>query len=78
VVHWEACGSDGFSHYRILRKTGGEATLLAEIEEAGTTTYVDTTVDSGVEAHYLVQAKGHIDGEWVLLGTTDWAGIVAP
>jgi hypothetical protein len=78
VIHWEACGSDSFSHYRILRKTDGEATLLAEVEGADDTTFVDETVDSGVEYHYLVQAKGHIGDAWVLLGTTGWAGIVAP
>jgi len=78
VIHWEACGSDGFSHYRILRKAGGEASMIAEIENAGTTTYVDESVGSGVEYHYLVQAKGHVGDDWVLLGSTGWAGVTAP
>lgn len=77
AVHlsWEACDSDGFSHYRILRKTDGEATVIAEIEDQGTTSYVDAEVEPGVTYKYAVQAKGQIEGEWVLLGTTEWAAV---
>ena len=78
VVHWEACTGDAFSHYRILRKTDGEPRLLAEVEGASNTTFVDSTVESGVEYHYLVQCKGHSGDGYFLLGTSGWAGIVAP
>lgn len=72
VIHWEACGGESFSHYRVLRKTSGDATLLTEIENAGTTTYVDASVEPGVEYHYLVQCKGHSGDGYILLGATDW------
>jgi hypothetical protein len=78
VLHWEKCTRDGFSHYRILRKAAGEATAIAEVENASTTTYVDHNVEAGVEYHYLVQCKGHVGDTWPLLGTTGWAGVVAP
>lgn len=72
VITWEACGSDGFSHYRILRKVDGEASLLAEVGDAGATTYIDEDVEVGATYTYLVQAKGQHEGDWVLLGTTEW------
>jgi hypothetical protein len=73
TLHWEACDSDGFSHYRILRKAGGDAQVIAEIGDHGVTTYVDDGLDAGSYS-YLVQSKGKIDGSWVLLGATDWVG----
>jgi hypothetical protein len=78
VLHWEKCTRDGFSHYRILRKGDGDASVIAEVENAATTIYVDEAVESGVEYHYLVQCKGHVGETWPLLGTTGWAGVVAP
>lgn len=75
TIHWESCGSEGFSHYRILRKVDGAASLRAEIESAATTTFVDDDVEVGVTYHYLVQAKGQVSGTWVLLGTTSWTGV---
>ena len=75
VVHWEACGSDAFSHYRIVRKVDGEGGVIAEIDDAGATTYVDDAVDPGHTYHYIVQAKGTIDGDWFLLSTTEWVSV---
>lgn len=75
VISWEACNAEGFSHYRILRKVDGEAALLAEVEDAGSTTFVDDSVEVGVTYHYLVQAKGNVEGDWILLGTTEWAAV---
>jgi hypothetical protein len=72
VLHWETCAGESFSHYRVLRKTTGDATLLTEIGDAGTTSFVDETVEPGVEYHYLVQCKGHSGDGYVLLGTTEW------
>lgn len=77
VVSWEACGSEGFSHYRILRKVDGDATVIAEVGDASTTTYVDSDVEPGVTYRYLVQAKGHIGDDWFLLGTTEWTTVTA-
>jgi hypothetical protein len=76
VLHWEACGADGFSHYRILRKADGDASVIAEIDDAGTTTFVDDDVEAGVEYRYLVQSKGHVGDDWYLLGTTEWVTVV--
>jgi hypothetical protein len=75
VLHWEACGSDAFSHYRILRKTDGEAKVIAEIENHEVTTYVDDDVEPGVTYRYLVQSKGHHGDTWFLLGTTEWVAV---
>ncbi len=75
VLHWEACDADAFSHYRILRKAGGEATVIAEVENHEVTTYVDDDVEPGVTYHYLVQSKGHLGDDWFLLGSTDWLSV---
>ena len=76
VVTWEACSSESFSHYRILRKQdGSEASLLAEVEDASATTFVDSGVEVGVTYLYLVQAKGNLEGDWILLGSTEWAAV---
>ncbi len=75
VLTWEACGSDGFSHYRVIRKVDGDGSVIAEIGDASTTTYREEAVEPGVSYHYLVQAKGKLDGSWVLLGSTEWASV---
>ena len=64
-----------FSHYRILRKADGDATVIAEIESQDTTTFVDDDVEPGVTYRYLVQCKGHVGDDWFLLGTTEWVGV---
>ena len=75
VVNWEACGGEQFSHYRILRRIGDSTTVVREIENAATTTWVDTTVEPGGTYEYLVQSKGLIGGSYVLLGSTGWAAV---
>ena len=75
VVKWEGCGGELFSHYRLLRKTGESTTVVAEVENAGTTTWVDESVEVGGTYKYLVQSKGVIEGSYVLLGSTDWAAV---
>jgi hypothetical protein len=75
VLHWDACEADGFSHYRIIRKADGEASLLTEIDDLGTTTFIDESAEPRVTYHYLVQAKGLIEGDYVLLGTTEWVAV---
>jgi outer membrane biosynthesis protein TonB len=72
VVHWEACGGETFSHYRILRKAGDDAQVIAEIENAATTTYVDDGLEPGTY-QYAVQCKGHVGDDWFLLGASGWA-----
>jgi len=75
VLHWESFQKDFFSHYRILRGTDGDAALLAEIVDAGNTTFVDDSVEVGGAYQYAVQAKGHTGDQWVLLGSSAWVGI---
>ena len=74
VVSWEACEGDAFSHYRVLRKADGDAQVIAEIENASTTTYVDDGLESGTY-HYAVQCKGHVGDDWFLLGASEWATV---
>jgi outer membrane biosynthesis protein TonB len=74
VVHWEACGGETFSHYRILRRAGDDAQVIAEIENAGTTTYVDDGLEPGTY-QYAVQCKGHVGDDWFLLGASGWATV---
>lgn len=74
VLSWEACNGEGFSHYRVLRKTGDDAQVIAEIENASTTTYVDDGLEAGTY-HYAVQCKGHVGDDWTLIGSTEWATV---
>lgn len=74
VISWEACEHEGFSHYRVLRKAGDDAQVIAEIEIASTTTYVDDGLEAGTY-HYAVQCKGHVGDDWTLLGSTEWATV---
>ena len=74
VVNWEACGGETFSHYRVLRKAGEDAKVIAEIEHAATTTYVDDGLEPGTY-HYAVQCKGHVGDDWFLLGASGWATV---
>ena len=71
VLHWTACTSDQFSHYRIVRTIGDTSTVVAELESQTTNTWVDESVETGGTYAYQVQAKGVIDGSYVLLGSTD-------
>jgi hypothetical protein len=71
VLHWTACTSDQFSHYRILRTSGDVTTVVAEPDGPATTTWTDESVELGGTYHYQVQAKGLINGSYVLLGVTD-------
>jgi hypothetical protein len=75
VVHWEACGGESFSHYRVVRKVDGVSSVVTEIEDPGVTTWVDDSVEAGKTYKYLVQSKGVIDGSYVLLGSTEYAAV---
>jgi len=75
TVTWQALGGESFSHYRILRKTDGDAQVIAEVEDASITSYDDDAVDVGQTYAYAVQAKGHIGDDWFLLGSTEWATV---
>jgi hypothetical protein len=78
VLGWEACGSDGFVYYKVVRAqhdnpsylpgTDGSE-VLAVIENSGVTTFVDHPPAGGTW-YYRVQAIGKWDGQKVLLGQT--------
>jgi outer membrane biosynthesis protein TonB len=79
VLHWEACGTDGFKAYKLVRSTTNQnptyplndgAELIAAIGDANVTTFVDEGVDSGVTYHYRVLSMGN-DGSWYALGVTN-------
>jgi hypothetical protein len=78
VLSWEACGSDGFSYYKVVRSRGDNPSyfpgtegseVIAVIENSGTTTFVDNPPEGGTW-FYRIQAIGHWDGQKVLLGQT--------
>jgi hypothetical protein len=78
VLHWEQCGADGFRYYKVIRSryenpsylpwTEGSQ-VIAVIENAGTTSFVDTSADAG-QWFYRVQSIGMWNGGKVLLGQT--------
>jgi hypothetical protein len=79
VLHWEACGSDGFRYYKVVRSKGENPSYLpwtdgseviAVIEGKDVTTFVDTDVEPGDHWFYRVQSIGVWDGHKVLLGQT--------
>lgn len=78
VLGWEACGSDGFSYYKVVRSRGDNPSyfpwtdgsdVIAVIENSATTTFVDNPPEGGTW-FYRIQAIGHWDGQKVLLGQT--------
>jgi hypothetical protein len=79
VLHWEACGGERFRYYKVIRSRSENPSYLpwtdgseviAVIEHAGTTTFVDTSADGGTW-FYRVQSIGTWNGGKVLLGQTD-------
>jgi len=79
VLHWEACASDGFHYYKVVRSAGENPSYLPStdgteiigvIEDSATTTLADMQVESGQTWFYRVQSIGVLDGQKVLLGQT--------
>ena len=78
-LSWEACGSDVFAAYKIVRShspnpsylpgTDGSQ-VIGVIENAGTTTFVDGDVEAGQTWYYRVQAIGWMNDHKILLGQT--------
>jgi hypothetical protein len=75
VLHWTGCDSTQFSHYRIVRTSGDATKVVTEIENRDTTSWTDDSVEAGATYRYQVQAKGVIEGSYVLLGATDFAEV---
>jgi len=78
-LHWEACGSESFVAYKIVRATGSNPSYLpgtdgsqviAVIENPGVTSFTDGDIEAGQTWHYRVQAIGYMNGHKILLGQT--------
>ncbi|HLE58125.1 MAG TPA: hypothetical protein VJA85_00595 [Candidatus Limnocylindria bacterium] len=77
VLHWEACTSESFAVYKVVRSAtdpepmyplhdGDE--LLAAIGDKGVTAFTDTQVEAGQTWTYRVLALGEGPDGWVVLG----------
>jgi hypothetical protein len=87
VLHWEACSSDGFAVYKVVRSQGtdpsylpwtGGSEVLAAVSDAGTTGVTDGAVSSGQTWWYRVQSIGYAGDQKVLLGETEAIQVVVP
>lgn len=88
VLHWEACGSDGFAYYKVVRSMTTEdpsyfpwtngTELIAVIENSGVISFGDANVASGQTWYYRVQSIGYLNGQKVLLGQTPAIAVTIP
>jgi hypothetical protein len=78
-LRWEACGSESFVAYKVVRSAGSNPSympgtdgtqVIAVIENPGTTSFTDGEVEAGQTWHYRVQAIGYMNGHKILLGQT--------
>ena len=78
-LKWEACGSDVFVAYKLVRShspnpsylPGTDGTqVIGVIENQGTTSFVDGDVEAGQTWYYRVQAIGWMNDHKILLGQT--------
>jgi hypothetical protein len=87
VLHWEACTSDGFHYYKVVRSHGENPSylpwtdgsqLIGVIENSGTTSFTDTHVESGQTWFYRVQSIGYWHGKRIVLGQTAAIEVTIP
>jgi hypothetical protein len=88
VLHWQACGVDNFSYYKVVRSTTTEnpsyfpwtdgTELIGVIENQDVTQFVDSSVESGQTIYYRVQCLGIWNGEKVLRGQTAVIAVTIP
>lgn len=88
VLHWEACGSESFVYYKVVRSTTTEdpsylpwtdgTELIGVIENSSVTGYTDASIESGMTISYRVQAIGYWNGGKVLLGETAVITVTIP
>lgn len=80
TIKWDAAAEDsGISGYQILRRiANGELETIGDLLPAGTTTYVDSTIEKGTAYAYIVRAvsetEATIDSEQTapVKGTSEW------
>jgi hypothetical protein len=88
VLHWQACGVDNFTYYKVVRSTTTEnpsyfpwtdgTELIGVIENQDVTQFVDSSVESGQTIYYRVQCLGIWNGEKVLRGQTAVIAVTIP
>jgi hypothetical protein len=88
TLGWEACTSDAFAFYKVVRSftnsnpsylPGTDGTeVIGVIENQGTTQLTDGNVASGDTIYYRVQAIGYWYGSKVLLGQTTVIAVTIP
>lgn len=87
ALSWEACGTDGFRYYKVVRSQGANPSyfpwtdgteLIGVIEDSGVTSKVDGAVESGQTWSYRIQSIGSLDGAKVLLGQTAAIQVTIP
>jgi hypothetical protein len=88
VLQWQACTSDVFAFYKVVRSftnpnpsylPGADGTqVIGVIENAGTTQLTDGDVASGQTIYYRVQAIGYWNGGKTLLGQTAVIAVTIP
>jgi len=85
VLHWEACGTDAFAAYKVVRSTTNDnptyplndgTELMAAIGDANVTTFTDENVEAGGTYFYRVLSMGN-DGSWYVLGKTGVVTVTA-
>lgn len=83
VIDWTGCDVDGFRYYKVIRSTNDAArwpmgtgdSLVAAIEDAGKTVFVDTKAPAGKKLWYKVVALVEREGDLVVACTTLTKGI---
>ena len=87
VLDWGACSSDAFHWYKVVRSHGDNPSfvpwtdgsqLIGVIENAGTTEFTDTHVESGQTWFYRVQAIAFCNDKKVVLGQSDAIEVSIP
>lgn len=88
VLHWEACGAENFTYYKVVRSTTTEnpsyfpwtdgTELIGVIENSSVTGYTDASIESGMTISYRVQSIGYWNGGKVLLGETAVITVTIP
>lgn len=84
VIDWEACTSDGFQYYKVVRSMTNSkpnypandgTQVIAAISNHATTHFVDSDVAPGQTWYYRVVSIGKWNGQTVTLGYTPVASL---
>jgi len=87
ALHWDACTSDAFHWYKVVRSHGENPSylpwtegsqLIGIIENPSVIEFTDTHVESGQTWFYRVQCVGYWHGQKVVLGQTPVREVTIP